>query len=113
MRVFGPLVAAALSIAAACPLAMAASAEVDQSRETLAANDGWGAATTGTTGGAAADAAHVFVVSNRSELVTALNSLDATPKIIKVLGTIEGNVDDANNPLTCDDYARGTGYSLS
>jgi pectate lyase len=34
-------------------------------RQTLAANDGWASATTGTTGGSAADDAHVFVVRTR------------------------------------------------
>ena len=37
-------------------------------RQTLRANDGWGSATTGTTGGSAADDAHVFTVSTRSQL---------------------------------------------
>ncbi|MEV6300264.1 polysaccharide lyase family 1 protein [Actinoplanes sp. NPDC051861] len=75
-------------------------------RQVLAANDGWAAATTGTTGGAAADDAHVFVVRNRAELVTALaGGTDPTPRIVLVAGTIRANEDDAGNPLTCDDYA--------
>ncbi len=37
----------------------------DLGRETLPAGDGWAALDTGTTGGAAADADHVFIVTNR------------------------------------------------
>lgn len=80
-------------------------------RQTLPANDGWAADGTGTTGGSAADSAHVFVVRNRSELVAALggdnttNATNATPKIIFISGGIEANVDDNNQPLTCASYA--------
>jgi pectate lyase len=72
-------------------------------RQTLAANDGWASATTGTTGGSAADDAHVFVVRTRAELVAAVTG--AVPKIVFIADGIEGNVDDANQPLTCADYA--------
>jgi len=64
----------------------------------------------GTTGGSAADDAHIFVVHNRLELVNALggnnatNGSNATPKIVFVADGIEGDVDDSNNPLTCADY---------
>ncbi|MBU8975991.1 MULTISPECIES: hypothetical protein [unclassified Lysobacter] len=91
-------------------------------RQTIAANDGWAAQTTtalpqGTTGGSAADAAHVFTVSDRNALVAALNFPDATPKIIRIEGMIDANVDADGNPLTCEDYARadattGELYSL-
>ena len=80
-------------------------------REVLPANDGWASSGTGTTGGSAADAAHVFVVHNRTELVAALggdnttNATNTTPKIIYVAGGIEANVDDSNTPLTCASYA--------
>lgn len=84
----------------------------DLGREVLAPNDGWAAFSTGTTGGATADANHVFTVSNRQELVAALNNLDPTPKIIYIKGTIDANVDDNNAPLTCDAYARN-GYTLA
>ncbi|MEU9287475.1 pectate lyase [Streptomyces sp. NPDC048275] len=83
----------------------------DISRDTLAADDGWAAADGGTTGGAAADDAHVFTVRTRAELVRALDGGSATPKIIKVAGTIDANTDDAGRHLDCDDYARD-GYDL-
>jgi pectate lyase len=81
-------------------------------RQTLDANDGWASSGPGTSGGSTADAAHVFVVTNRTELVAALNGSDATPKIIFVKGTINASVDDNNQPLACADYAAGTGYTL-
>ena len=83
----------------------------------LAAGDGWAAAGTGTTGGAAADADHVFVVRTRAELVAALggnnatNGTNAVPKIVFIAGKINANVDDSNNPLTCANYA-DPAYSL-
>jgi pectate lyase len=89
-------------------------------RATLAPHDGWASAGVGTTGGSAADAAHLFVVHNRAELINALggdnttNGANATPKIIVVDGTVDGNAHDDNTSVySCDDYAAGTGYSLS
>jgi pectate lyase len=83
----------------------------DLARETLAPNDGWASFGDGTPGGSAADPDHVFVVSDRNQLVAALT--DATPKIIFISGVIYANVDDAGQPLSCDDYAAGTGYTLT
>ena len=83
----------------------------DIGRETLPAGDGWAALGTGTTGGSDAAPDRVFTVTNRQELVAALSSLDATPKIIYVSGTIDANVDDGGQPLTCTDYERD-GYTL-
>jgi pectate lyase len=97
-----PASAAAPSQPSAAALALA--------RQTLAAGDGWAAAGTGTTGGAAADAEHTFVVRTRAELITALggnnatNGQNATPKIIFIAAKINANVNDANEPLTCADY---------
>jgi pectate lyase len=82
----------------------------DLSREVLAAGDGWAAADGGTTGGAAADEAHVFTVRNRAELARALDGGSATPKIIRVAGTINANTDDRGRRLDCSDYA-ADGYS--
>ena len=83
----------------------------------LGANDGWGSATTGTTGGTRADAAHTVTVRTRAQLVAALggvnstNGSNATPKIIYVAGTVDLNSDDAGKHLSCADYSTG-GYSL-
>lgn len=82
----------------------------DLGREVLASNDGWASEGAGVTGGSAADATHIYIVTNRSELVTALNYGTSAqrdlPKIIYVSGTIDANVDDNNQPLTCVDYYR-------
>ncbi|MEV5611341.1 pectate lyase [Streptomyces sp. NPDC052225] len=83
----------------------------DISRDVLAAGDGWAAADGGTTGGAAADDAHVFTVTTRAELARALDGGSPTPKIIKVAGTIDGNETDDGDHLSCADYATD-GYDL-
>jgi pectate lyase len=92
----------------------------DLGREVLGATDGWAAFSPGTTGGAAATDANVFVARNRRELIAALNNgvyppasstPSSTPKIIYVVGTIDANVDDDNRPLSCNDYNRN-GYTL-
>jgi pectate lyase len=86
-------------------------------RQALPPNDGWAAEGAGTTGGAAADADHVFVVDDRAELIGALggdnatNGANGTPKLIFVRGGVEGNVDDADQPLACADY-EDPAYSL-
>jgi pectate lyase len=91
--------------------ALAADRPVDLGHQVLAANDGWASFSTGTTGGAAADDAHVFTVTTRQELIDALggdnkkNATNATPKIIQVQGTIDASVDDSNQPVTCDAFA--------
>jgi pectate lyase len=81
------------------------------SREALPANDGWAALGAGTTGGSAAAPDRVFIVTNRAQLIGSLSG--TAPKIIFVSGTIQLNVDDAGQPLTCDDHAAGTGYTLA
>ncbi|NEE06818.1 polysaccharide lyase family 1 protein [Streptomyces sp. SID7499] len=83
----------------------------DIGRDTLPANDGWAAEGAGTTGGAAADDAHVFTVTDRAGLVRALDGGSDTPKIIKIAGTIDANTDDDGDRLDCADYATG-GYAL-
>jgi pectate lyase len=86
----------------------------DIGRDTLPPNDGWASTSPGTTGGSAAVAPNIFTVTNRQELAAALGpSGSTTPRLIYVEGTIDGNVDNANNPLTCADYALGTGYTLA
>src|SRR4051812_50048107 len=67
-------------------------------RQALPANDGWAAAGAGTTGGSAADDAHVFVVRTRDELAAAVTG--STPKIVLVAGTI-----DAHQGRPPDDHA--------
>lgn len=61
----------------------------DVTREALAAGDGWGSDGTGTTGGAAADAAHVYTVTDWAGFKAALAAGGSAPKIIKVKGTID------------------------
>lgn len=88
----------------------------DLGREVLPANDGWAAQGAGTTGGSLATSDQVYVVTNRAELIAALNNgvpsstspsnPSNLPKIIYVKGTIDGNVDDENSKLSCEDYYR-------
>lgn len=94
----------------------------DLDRDTLPAGDGWASLPTavlpqGTTGGASADPSRVHTVHDRNALVAALAFPDATPKIIRIEGVIDANVDADGQPLSCADYARpdpqtGTLYSL-
>ncbi|WP_174534937.1 pectate lyase family protein [Micromonospora chalcea] len=80
-------------------------------RQALAANDGWAAAGTGTTGGSAATPERVHVARTRAELVAALggdnatNAADATPKIVYVAGTVDGFEGPDGTPLDCADLA--------
>ncbi|MEW2542520.1 pectate lyase family protein [Micromonospora chalcea] len=80
-------------------------------RQALAANDGWAAAGTGTTGGSAATPERVHVVRTRAELVAALggdnatNATDATSKIVYVAGTVDGFEGPDGTPLDCADLA--------
>ncbi|MFE3111553.1 polysaccharide lyase family 1 protein [Kitasatospora indigofera] len=116
-RRFALLGAAVLAAAGlgAVPLVMSAQAAVaDLGHATLPAKDGWAAAGSGTTGGAAADKAHVFTVTDRAGLVKALKAgPSGAPRIIQVKGVIDANTDDSGKPLDCADYASGTGYSLA
>lgn len=112
------LVICAASCAAFHATAMAA---VDLGRQVLATNDGWASAGAGSSGGSLATTDQVYTVTNRRELIAALNNGVASstspsipsnvPKIIYIQGTIDANVDDENNPLTCTDYNRN-GFTL-
>ncbi|MCY0936070.1 pectate lyase family protein [Streptomyces sp. H34-S4] len=105
---------AAAGALGAVPLAMSAHAAPDLAHAVLPARDGWAASGKGTTGGSAAGASRVFTVSNRAELAKALKAGNGTaPRIIRVKGPIDANTDDAGRSLRCEDYARGTGYSLA
>ncbi|MEO8181629.1 MAG: pectate lyase [Deltaproteobacteria bacterium] len=104
----------------------------DLGHEVLGAEDGWASVAPGTTGGEPATPDQIYVVHSRAELLAALNDgviapqppppmrgeprlpppappSDA-PKIIVVEGTLDFNVDDANQPLSCEDYYRD-GYT--
>ncbi|MFF7647660.1 polysaccharide lyase family 1 protein [Streptomyces canus] len=83
----------------------------DISRDILPADDGWAAEGQGTTGGSAADAEHVFTVTDRAGLVRALDGGSDTPKIIRIAGTVDANTDDDGDHLDCADYATD-GYAL-
>ena len=88
-----------------------AAAPADPGRETLPADDGFAATPApslplGTTGGHDAAASRTVTVTTRKELVAALAYPDPTPKLIFVKGIIDTNVDDANTPLNCREYAR-------
>ncbi|MFL6120534.1 polysaccharide lyase family 1 protein [Actinophytocola sp.] len=78
-------------------------------RQVLPPNDGWAAEGAGTTGGSAAPVDSVYTVDTRTELAAALAA--PSPKIVYVRGRIDGNTDDAGNPLGCADYV-ADGYSL-
>ena len=88
----------------------------DLGREVLGANDGWAASGSGTTGGSLATSDQVYTVTNRREFIAALNNgvpSSTSPsnpsnvaKLIYVSGTLDFNVDDSNNPLTCENYFR-------
>jgi pectate lyase len=82
-------------------------------RQPLPANDGFAAAAGGTTGGSAATSDHVYTVTTRQQLVDAFTAAGDAPKIIFIKGTIDANTDANGQPLTCDDYAAGTGYTLA
>jgi pectate lyase len=96
-------------------------AHADLGREVLPTNDGWASIAPSTTGGTAAAAAQVYVVTNRAELVAALNNgvfsspppiaPSNEPKIIYVDGVIDLNVDDSDQPLYCEDYYRN-GFTI-
>ncbi|MEU0423222.1 pectate lyase [Streptomyces canus] len=78
---------AALVLAVTGPTAQAKGH--DAARDTLATGDGWASDGTGTTGGAAADAAHVYTVTDWAGFKAALAAGGTAPKIIKVKGTID------------------------
>ncbi|HEU4601278.1 MAG TPA: hypothetical protein VFS24_04895 [Steroidobacteraceae bacterium] len=110
-----------IGTALATTSALASNPHRDLGRETLPANDGWAASGSGVTGGSLAVTTQVYTVTNRAELIAALNdgvtssaspsNPSNEPKIIYVRGTIDANVDDENNPLRCEDYYRD-GYTL-
>jgi pectate lyase len=121
MRKTRMLLRAACLAAAWLATSSHAQGERDLGRETLHPDNGWAASGAGVTGGSAAAPEQIYTVTNRSELIAALNNgvpsstspsaPSNEPKIIYVKGVIDGNVDDENNPLECVDYYRD-GYTL-
>ncbi|QCB93221.1 chitinase N-terminal domain-containing protein [Cellulomonas shaoxiangyii] len=137
----GLLLPLAPAVAAASTAAPAPGAPVrDLGREVLPAGDGWASwsgttrpdgrvvEATGTTGGAAASAAEVYVVDTWTELRDALagrpggSQTDArrstTPRIVYVRGTLDAFETTDGTRLTCDDFAAqvtvaGTGAPFS
>jgi pectate lyase len=63
-------------------------AATDPARQTAPA-DGWASQAGGTIGGANASAAQTYTVSNRQQLLAAINNAGANPKIIKLTGSID------------------------
>ncbi|WP_327351369.1 pectate lyase family protein [Streptomyces sp. NBC_01304] len=90
-RPLAPLAATAactlLALAAAAP-GTAQAAPHDVARQILGPNDGWASEGSGTTGGAKADAAHVYTVTTWQEFTAALEAGGDAPKIIKVKGVL-------------------------
>lgn len=103
------LTVAVLTAALCVPADAIAGRHVPLGRQVLAPHDGWAAAGAGTTGGAAAPARNVHVVTDRAGLVAALAA--PAPRIVYVRGSIDANTDDAGRPLDCADHA-APGYSL-
>ncbi|MBD8890627.1 pectate lyase family protein [Roseibium litorale] len=106
----GALTLSALSSSAfALPDGISAAA-VSLSRE--AAPMGWATQDGGTTGGAAADEANVYLARNRKDLIAALgggnatNAKDDTPRIIFITGTIDLTAGDDGTPLKQEDFAQ-------
>lgn len=92
-RILFMIIANALVILFLMTTAQAASLPIsklltDVARETAPAN-GWAGWDKGTTGGAKADAKHIYLVSNKAEFIAALKKDAAKPKIIQIKGLID------------------------
>lgn len=120
MRNLKSLIIVICTVGLAATVLPAAASGDDPGREVLAPNDGWASFGEGTTGGALATPDYVYTVTNRRELIAALNdgvypapssTPSSVPKIIYVKGTLDLNVDDDDQPLTCEDYYTD-GYTL-
>ncbi|CAH0144070.1 Pectate lyase [Massilia sp. Bi118] len=80
-------------------------ASVDAARAT-APFDGWASQAGGTTGGANATLEQVYTVANRAELLAAIANGGTTPKIIKLVGTVD-MTEGKPYTSTADQSARG------
>jgi pectate lyase len=114
IAVAGALAISAPAGAAPSPVSdpTAQTAQTPLERQVLAEGNGWASEGTGTTGGSAADDAHVYDVSTKAELLAAFAAAGTQPKIVRVHGTINANTTADGSALTCENYAEGTGYSL-
>ncbi|CAN7268429.1 pectinesterase family protein [Pseudoduganella sp. LjRoot289] len=81
------------------------SAAIDPARQ-VAPADGWASQAGGTAGGSAAIGSYIYTVTNRTQLLAALNNGGSNAKIIKLVGTVDMSegVPYAN---TGDQAARG------
>ncbi len=114
LAVAGALIVSAPASASPNPLAdpAAQTAQTPLERQVLPQSDGWASAGAGTTGGSAAEAANVFDVSTKAELLAAFAAAGTQPKIVRVHGTIDANTAPDGSALTCENYAAGAGYHL-
>ncbi|MCI4184072.1 pectate lyase, partial [Dickeya dianthicola] len=69
-------------IATAMMTSAAHAASLQTTKATEAASTGWATQSNGTTGGAKAASAKIYVAKSISEFKTALNGTDSSPKII-------------------------------
>ncbi|WP_310167270.1 polysaccharide lyase family 1 protein [Arthrobacter sp. BE255] len=115
LAVAGALIISAPAGASPNPVAdpAAQTAQTPLERQVLSQGNGWASEGTGTTGGTAAEDAHVYDVSTKAELLAAFAAAGTQPKIVRVHGTIDANTAPDGSPLTCENYAESTGYSLS
>lgn len=109
MRIMASNFLIACSLMNALVPMQAASWDVNSTETQIPKTGGWADYGTGTTGGLEASEEHIFTVTNKKELVDALNGgprgRHDTPKIIYIQGTIDINVDANNNPVGRDYYA--------
>ncbi|MFJ3866069.1 pectate lyase family protein [Streptomyces nigra] len=78
----------------------------DPARQVLGAHDGWASEGPGTTGGAAADPAHVYTVTTWEEFRAALAADGDAPRIVKVRGVIDA-VSQGCDAFAADGYDLG------
>jgi pectate lyase len=95
----------ALMALAFCASASVHGATVDAARAT-APLDGWASQAGGTSGGATAATDQIYTVANRAQLLAAIANGGATPKIIKLAGTVDMS-EGKPYTSTADQSARG------
>lgn len=78
----------------------------DPARQVLGAHDGWASEGPGTTGGAAADPAHVYTVTTWEEFRAALAGGGDAPRIVEVRGVIDA-VSQGCDAFAADGYDLG------